>query len=64
MTIIAVNPQVIAPSGQRVILKKGDVVYLSEKIKDALIVKCHTYVNGEKLDLIVCRNELIVANDS
>jgi len=64
MTIISVHPQVIVPSGQRVILKRGDVVYLSEKITDSLIVKCHTYINGEKLDLIVSRNELLVANDS
>ena len=61
-----VNPQPQYIGDTRLNLKKGDVVYLSKEVTtDDPVINCHTFDKaGNKVELIVGRNELHLESDT
>ena len=58
-------PQYIVSSGNRLKMKTGDVVYLSEDLIDNIeVVKCHTWSNKTRVDVVVARSDIMVPSET
>jgi len=46
-------------------MKTGDVVYLSEDLIDNIeVVKCHTWSNKTRVDVVVARSDIMVPSET
>lgn len=62
--LLAQSPQYIISCGPKLKLKTGDVLYLSEDLIEGMqVVKCHTWSDKVRVDVVVARNEITMSSE-